>query len=136
MIPSAFVALNALPLTANGKVDRQALPAPAREQVQRESDFVAPRTPFEEILAQVWQEVLKLERISVHDDFFALGGHSLLATQMISRVRDRFEIDLPLRCVFETPTIAELGSQVERILVEEIEALAQEETEPPLEKQE
>jgi amino acid adenylation domain-containing protein/thioester reductase-like protein len=110
MIPSAFVVLKSLPLTANGKIDRQALPAPAQSEKQA---FVAPRTAIEEVLAGIWAELLSLQRVSVEDNFFELGGHSLLMTQLVVRVRDTFEIDLPLSVLFETPTIAGLAASID-----------------------
>ena len=113
MMPSAFVLLDALPLTANGKLNRRALPAPGQSRPELESDYVAPRTLTEELLAEIWSEVLKLKQIGVNDDFFQLGGHSLLATQVISRVRERFRIELPLRYLFEFSTVAELASAVD-----------------------
>ena len=113
MVPASFVFLDALPLTPNGKVDRQALPAPGRARAVREETFVAPRTPLEEMLAGIWAEVLGLESVGVRDNFFELGGHSLLATQVISRVRDAFQIELPLRALFEAPTIADLAERIE-----------------------
>ncbi|MCP4657489.1 MAG: non-ribosomal peptide synthetase, partial [bacterium] len=88
MVPSVFVSLEALPLGATGKVDRRALPAPATTADAEEGDFVAPRTPLEELIAGIWSRLLHRERIGAHDHFFALGGHSLLATQLISRLRD------------------------------------------------
>jgi amino acid adenylation domain-containing protein len=114
MVPSAFVLLEALPLTPNGKVDRQALPAPGTERPTLEEAFVAPRTPTEERLAGIWTEVLGIVQVGVHDDFFAVGGHSLLATQVLSRVRNRFQVELPLRALFEAPTIAGLATAVEQ----------------------
>jgi iturin family lipopeptide synthetase A len=105
MIPGAFVFLDTLPLTPNGKVDRRSLPAPDTSHRSLETGFVAPRTPTEEIVASIWSEVLGLQRLSIHDKFFELGGHSLLATQVISRLREVFSIDLPLRSLFETPTV-------------------------------
>ena len=113
MMPSAFVLLDALPLTANGKLNRRALPAPGVSRPDMEADYVAPRTPTEELLAEIWSEVLKLKQIGVNDDFFQLGGHSLLATQVISRVRERFRIELPLRYLFEFSTVAGLASAVD-----------------------
>jgi len=109
MVPAAFVALDALPLTPNGKVDRRALPAP---QWDSEAELVAPRTPAEEKLAEIWKDVLGIEQIGVHDNFFDRGGHSLLATQVVSRVRSTFGVDLALRSLFETPTIAGLAESL------------------------
>ena len=111
MIPAAFVTLDALPLTPNGKVDRHALrpPEPARERKP-----VTPRTREEEALAKIFAEVLKLDRVGVHDNFFELGGHSLLGIQVISRVRKVFRVELPLRRLFEEPTIAGLGREIAR----------------------
>jgi len=114
MIPSAFVMLEAFPLTPNGKVNRKALPAPEQRKTGDEV-YVAPRTPFEEAVAAIWEKVLRLERISVHDDFFALGGHSLLATQVISRVRQSLGADLPLRAIFEASTVAALAKRAEAV---------------------
>jgi acyl-coenzyme A synthetase/AMP-(fatty) acid ligase/acyl carrier protein len=116
MVPSLFVELEVLPLTLNGKVDRRALPAPDKTRPELKAAFVAPRTPAEERLAAICAEVLGLERVGVHDHFFELGGHSLLATQVVSRVRQAFEIELPLRSLFETPTVAGLAENIETIL--------------------
>ncbi|WP_437733786.1 amino acid adenylation domain-containing protein [Sorangium sp. So ce1335] len=113
MIPSAFVALEAMPLTPNGKVDRRALPAPEPLAVDAGGDLAAPRTPVEEVLAGIWAHVLGLERVGAHDDFFQLGGHSLLAAQVLARLRSAFRIDLPLRALFEAPTLAGLAERVE-----------------------
>lgn len=113
MVPSSFVILEALPLTANGKLDRRALPPPDDASLDLESNYVAPRNATEETMARLWTDLLKIERISIHDSFFELGGHSLLATQLISRVREAFEVDLPLRSLFEVATIAGLAEAVE-----------------------
>ena len=115
MMPSAFVVLEALPLTPNGKVDRRALPQPELRP-ELEPTFVAPRTPIEEILANIWGCVLGIEQVGIDDNFFELGGHSLLATQVISRVRNTLAVELPLRSLFETPTVASLAQQVENSL--------------------
>ncbi|MEP6703341.1 MAG: amino acid adenylation domain-containing protein [Acidobacteriota bacterium] len=112
MMPFAFVLLDALPLTANGKLDRRALPPPGQSRPELETNYLAPRTPAEEMLAAIWVEVLKLKQMGVDDDFFQLGGHSLLATQVISRVRERFRIELPLRYLFDFPTVAGLATAI------------------------
>ena len=113
MVPSAFVELEALPLTPNGKIDRKALPKPDESARGFEETFVAPRTPTEEVVAGIWAEILGLEKIGVHDNFFELGGHSLLATQVISRIREAFQLELPLRNIFESPTVATLAEQID-----------------------
>jgi acyl carrier protein len=109
MVPSDVVSLQFLPLTRNGKVDRSALPAPNQQRARAERSFVAPRTPLEEAVAELWAQVLKVERVGIEDDFFELGGHSLLVTQVISRIRNRLDVDLPLRTIFEHPTVAGLA---------------------------
>lgn len=114
MIPSAFVTLDALPLTPNGKVDRRALPDPGRSRPELDIPFVAPRTPGEERLAQIWAEVLSLDQVGIHDKFLDLGGDSLLATQVISRVRKAFSVELPLRSLFEMPTVSGLANVIQK----------------------
>ncbi|MDB9402876.1 amino acid adenylation domain-containing protein, partial [Microcystis sp. CS-574] len=109
MVPTAFVLLDTFPLTPNGKIDRRALPVP---DLQSQGEYIAPRNPIEEKMAQIWAEVLKLKRVSIEDNFFELGGHSLLATQVISRLQETFEIVLPLRYLFESPTIAQLSAVI------------------------
>jgi amino acid adenylation domain-containing protein len=116
MIPSVFVQLSGLPLTPSGKVDRKALPAPSADLTADESRQVDARTPLEELLVHLWSEVLGVERIGVTENFFDLGGHSLLATQVVSRVRREFGVDLPVRRLFEFPTIAQLAPQIERVM--------------------
>jgi amino acid adenylation domain-containing protein len=120
MIPAAFVMLEELPLTPNGKMDRRALPAPKGTRPGLEQTYVAPRTPGEEALAGIWGEVLGLEQVGVYDNFFELGGHSLLATQVISRVRYAFQVELPVRALFEAPTVAALGQVVLELQMEKV----------------
>jgi amino acid adenylation domain-containing protein len=136
MVPSSFVLLSALPRTANGKVDRQALPAPA--DTEDTELFVAPRTPVEEALCRIWSQLLGVEQIGINNSFFDLGGHSLMAMQLLSRLRGIFQLELPLRVVFEAPTIAKLAAvlvsyevtpgQVERIaaITLELESMSSE----------
>jgi acyl carrier protein len=115
MVPSAYVLLESLPLTPNGKVDRRALPAADPERDDIKEDYVAPRTPVEEELAGIWAKVLGRQEVGVHDNFFELGGHSLLATQLTSRIRDAFQVELPVRILFEAPTMAMLARHIETI---------------------
>jgi amino acid adenylation domain-containing protein/FkbH-like protein len=113
MVPQAYVLLEQLPLTPNGKVDRRALPEPEQLRSMLAGAYTAPRTPLEEVLCGIWGEVLNLKQVSIHDNFFELGGHSLLATQVISRVRAVFSVELPLRALFECPTVAQLAESIE-----------------------
>ncbi len=112
MVPSAFVLLERLPLTANGKVDRKSLPAPDPSRPEMEARYAPPRTPTEETLASVWAQVLGLEQVGIHDNFFDLGGHSLLATQMTSRVRATLGADVSLHTLFAHPTVAALAEAI------------------------
>ncbi|WP_375511200.1 amino acid adenylation domain-containing protein [uncultured Nostoc sp.] len=113
MIPSVFVTLNALPLTPSGKVDRLGLPQPDQIHHEREETFVAPRTSFEEELTRIWAEVLRLEQVGINDNFLELGGHSLLAVETLSRVQRIYNVELPLHCLLEAPTVAELAKHLE-----------------------
>ena len=106
MIPTDLVFLDLLPLTPNGKVDRRALPTPEHLRSELESKFVAPRTPVEEAVAEIWRDSLGLEQAGIYDNFFDLGGHSLLATKIVSRLKTTFAVDIPLRAFFDSPTIA------------------------------
>ncbi|WP_414590084.1 amino acid adenylation domain-containing protein, partial [Scytonema sp. PCC 10023] len=112
MVPSAFVILETLPLTPNGKLDRKALPVPDLT-TELKGTFAAPRTPIEEMLVGIWAEILGLEKVSIYDNFFELGGHSLLASQLISRVRNAFQVELPLRNLFEASTVASFAENIE-----------------------
>ncbi len=112
MVPTAFVLLDALPRTPNGKLDRAALPVDIEDLANLEGEFAAPRTPTEELLAAIWADVLGREDVGAHDHFFDLGGHSLLATRVISQVRETFQVDLPLRELFEAPTMAALAQRI------------------------
>lgn len=115
MMPSVFMLLDALPLTPNGKLDRKALPSPDTARPARAGGYRAPRCEIEKVLVGLWAEILRLERVSIDDDFFDLGGHSLLATQLISRIRGAFGLDLPLRSLFESPTAANYAEYVEAV---------------------
>ena len=112
MVPAGFVVLDAFPVSPNGKLDRRALPAPDRSTVGSEDVFVAPRNPIEELLATIWATVLRTDRVGIHSNFFELGGHSLMATQVISRIAASLGVELPLRSIFEAPTVAELAARV------------------------
>jgi amino acid adenylation domain-containing protein len=122
MVPSAFVVLSALPLTPSGKIDRRALPRPETVSDDLERDFIAPRTSLEAAVAQIWAEALGRDRISVHDNFFMLGGHSLLTTQVNARVRDMFQVELPLRSLFEAPTVADFATLIIQHIAEQVDS--------------
>jgi len=113
MVPTAYAVLEALPRTPSGKVDRRALASAEGAQLVPEVPFVAPRTPTEEKLVEIWSELLEVDRIGVHDNFFDLGGHSLLTTRLVSRLRDTFELEVPLQVFFEEPTLAGLAKTIE-----------------------
>ncbi|HEY6802398.1 MAG TPA: non-ribosomal peptide synthase/polyketide synthase [Pyrinomonadaceae bacterium] len=116
MVPAAIVLLDHLPLNANGKVDRQALPSPEEGRLTEESNTRTPLTPTEEMLAGIWAEVLRVVQVRADDNFFDLGGHSLLATQLISRIRDVFNLELPLRVLFESPVLSHLSVRIDEEL--------------------
>ncbi|MEW2513754.1 amino acid adenylation domain-containing protein [Streptomyces sp. NPDC046870] len=122
MIPAAFVALDRLPLTANGKVDRAALPVPDHQRPDLGTEYTAPRNAVERTVTAVWQELLGIERVGVHDNFFQLGGHSLLATQVASRLRKALRVDVPVRAVFDSPTPAGLAQGIADLMMAAITA--------------
>ncbi|BCL80822.1 non-ribosomal peptide synthetase [Ktedonobacteria bacterium brp13] len=122
MVPSYLVALEALPLTPNGKVDRHALPGPEQLRGEERSELVSPRTPLEELLAELWKEVLGRSHIGPYDDFFALGGHSLLAMRLIARVQSLFSVEIAVTSLFEASTLADFALQVEQAMRKEQES--------------
>ena len=135
MVPSVVTLLDALPLTANGKVDRRALPAPDEAGATAPKIFVAPGSPTEKALARIWGDVLERKQIGVHDNFFELGGHSLLIMHVLARVREAFHVDLRMRCLFDSPTIAGLALSIEQTLLKEIDEMPEKEANRLLAKQ-
>jgi hypothetical protein len=117
MIPSDFIKIEEVPLLSNGKIDRKALPLPEGARPQLDEAFVAPRSSTEEDLAKIWADVLHLDRVGIHDNFFDLGGHSLVATKVMSRVQKVFNLKLPLRILFEAPTVAEFSLAIIQLQV-------------------
>jgi acyl carrier protein len=113
MLPADFILLSSLPRTVTGQLDVAALPSPETERPPLEQPFVAPNTAIEKELVHIWSQVFGLAKIGIHDNFFHLGGHSLLATQVISRARDAFQVELPVRRLFESPTIEGLARYIE-----------------------
>ncbi|MCZ6671422.1 MAG: amino acid adenylation domain-containing protein, partial [Verrucomicrobia bacterium] len=116
MLPAAYVVLDHLPLTPNGKIDRRALPKPKYDRTNLGGEYVAPRDALEEQIAGVWCEVLKLDQVGVHDSFFELGGHSLLAFQIIARLAERVKVELPLRRIFDAPTVSGVAVELKKML--------------------
>ncbi len=125
MVPADVVLLDSLPTTPSGKVDRPALPEP--EAPARERRFVAPSSPTEELMAGIWRQLLGVDEVDLYDDFFDLGGHSLLAPQLLARIQETFQVDLPLRVLFAASTVAQLSAVLEERLLEQIEELTEEE---------
>ena len=122
MVPDNFIPLPSLPLTTNGKVDRARLSEISQTGRKADDNFVAPRTELEEELAGIWAEVLKVERVGISDNFFDLGGHSLLATRLIFQLREHFNVDVPLRALFEAPTIATLSLVIVQSQIEQVDS--------------
>ena len=129
MIPSAFVYLDALPLTSHGKIDHRALPAPDAERPALAEAFVEARTPAEKSLASIWAKLLGIDHIGINDNYFELGGDSLLATQLVSQVRNVFEVELPLVELFRHPTLAEMATSIEETIIEQMEEISEDEAE-------
>lgn len=112
MIPASFIPLDSLPLTPNGKINRQLLPAPNRSRPELETPMVAPRSEVEKQLAQIWTEILALDEVGICDNFLALGGDSLSASRVVSAVMQHFQVEIPLRALFQSPTIAEMAGVI------------------------
>jgi len=129
MIPAAFVIVDEFPLTPNGKIDRRALPAPDSQQMLRSVEYIPPSNPTEQLLADIFGELLNIPQVGAAENFFESGGHSLLATQLVSRIRDSFKVDLPLRVIFESPTVGELARLIEREKLKK-EGIAEKEIKP------
>ena len=123
MIPAVFVPLESFPLTPSGKVDRRALPRPEGDRPRLEKEYVPPASEVEEALAAIWAEALGVPRVGVQDNFFELGGHSLLATQVVARIREHLQVDLPLIALFQMPTVEQLAMAVEEAILDKLEAL-------------
>jgi acyl carrier protein len=135
MIPSVFVSLEELPLLHNGKVNRAALPAPDASRPELRREFVAPENPTQARLVELYMNVLALDKVGIHDDFFELGGDSILATRLVSRVRRTFELELSLRELFWKPTVFELAEVIEKLVIEQLENLSEEEAEQLLQNE-
>jgi acyl carrier protein len=126
MIPAAFVSLDALPIGPNGKVDRALLPSPNDENMLRDEASVGPRTPTEQRIAAIVGSLLSLDNVGVNDNFFFLGGNSLFGTQVIARLRDAFNVEVSLLALFDHPTVAACAAEVERLMVEKLDTMSEE----------
>lgn len=122
MLPAAILVLEKLPLTNNGKIDERALPLPEQIDADAGEGFVAPRNQVEDLLAEIWAQIVGVKRVGIHDNFFTLGGHSLSAARIVSRVREAFKTELPLRALFEHPTVATLGEVIEAMIRDDPES--------------
>jgi hypothetical protein len=135
MVPAAYMHVNAMPLTAHGKIDRRALPAPTAENIATTAEYIAPRTPLERDLAAIWRESLALQRVGIDENFFEIGGHSLSAMRVVVRIRSVLDMDVPVACLFQNPTIESMAIAIDGMrssmhsdedllrLLEEIEAM-------------
>jgi acyl carrier protein len=127
MLPSAFVQLTELPLSVNGKLDRSALPKPTAENILDDDSFEAPQSPVEQHLASFLATLLGVQQVGREDNFFTLGGHSLMGAQLIAKVRGTFGVDLPLRSLFEEPTVRGMSSEIERLIYAKFSAMSEDE---------
>jgi acyl carrier protein len=118
MVPSVFVALENLPLSPNGKLNRSALPEPGDARPETANAFIAPATPVEVAVAEIFSQVLEIQQVGLHDNFFELGGHSLLATRVVARIRDRFQIEVTPRFLFEVPSVGDLAERISTLLMQ------------------
>jgi acyl carrier protein len=129
MMPSIFVRLESLPLTSSGKVDRACLPAPSAKNTISDGAYIAPCTVVEQRLSGILANLLGIDQVGVDENFFLLGGHSLLGTQVITQVRDTFGVEFRLQTLFEAPTVAELSAEIDRLLLEKVQAMSEDEAE-------
>jgi acyl carrier protein len=127
MLPAAIASIKQWPVGPNGKLDKGSLPAPEKNRSHVDQSYVAPRTPTEKMLAAIWGEVLGMDQVGVHDNFFHFGGHSLLATLLVSRVREAFQVELPLERLFEEPTVAALSVAIVQSQAQQFEIYGMEE---------
>jgi acyl carrier protein len=127
MVPGIFYRLDSLPLTASGKIDRNAVPPPTQADQFSDDEYIAPQTPVEQRMTGMLASLLGLERVGINDNFFLLGGNSLLGAQVIARVRDTFDVDLSLLDLFDHPTVAELSAEIEQLLISTLEAISEDE---------
>jgi acyl carrier protein len=126
-VPSVFVQLTELPLSAHGKVDRSALPQPTTENILRDDSLAAPQSPIEEPLAAILSGLLRVADVGAADNFFTLGGHSLMGAQLIARIRETFGVELSLRSLFEEPTVRGMSAEIERLIHARIAAMSEDE---------
>ena len=129
MVPSIFVVLGSLPLTPSGKIDRRKLSTQTSLSSVLEEDYAPPRSPLEEMLVSIWVDILGLQLVSIHDNFFEIGGNSLLAVRVLSRLYHALQVEVPLNTFFELSTVAQLASTVEELLIDEVDELSEEEVE-------
>jgi acyl carrier protein len=134
MVPAAFIGLQALPLTSNGKIDRDALPDPDDTNRLPDEDYAAPRTALEKKVSGIVANLLGLERVGVDDNFFLIGGHSLFGTQLIARIQDSFGVELPLLSIFDLPTPAQLAQEIERLIIAKVDFMTEDDVQRTLQQ--